>query len=82
MPDRTFGCRAALLVRCEVRMASKRSHRGRRVGPPRLEYFPWEEDRRLRRESELAREAKRWDEDRIKRFEEDLRRKREWMRCY
>lgn len=56
-------------------MASKRSHRGRRVGPPRSE----EEDRRVRRERELAREAKRWNEDRIRRFEEDQRRKREWI---
>jgi hypothetical protein len=57
-------------------MASKRSHRGRRAGPPRFFYFPWEEkDRRVRRERELAREAKRWDEDRIRRFEEDQRRK-------
>ena len=47
---------------------------------PRLDYFSWEEkDRRLRRECELAREAKQWDEDRIKRFEEDQRRKREWI---
>jgi hypothetical protein len=61
-------------------MASKRSHRGRRVGPPRFFYFPWEEkDRRVRREREVAREAKRWDEDRIRRFEEDQRRKREWI---
>jgi hypothetical protein len=63
-----------------ARMASKRSHRGRRVGPPRFFYFPWEEkDRRLRRERELAREAKRWNEDRIRRFEEDQRRKREYI---
>src|SRR5262249_9578698 len=63
-----------------ARMASKRSHRGRRVGPPRCFIFPWEEkDRRVSRERELAREAKRWDEDRIRRFEEDQRRKREWI---
>jgi hypothetical protein len=63
-----------------ARMASKRSHRGRRVGPPRRFYFPWEEkDRRGRRERELAREAKRWDEERIRRFEEDQRRKREYI---
>jgi hypothetical protein len=61
-------------------MASKRSHRGRRVGPPRFFYFPWEEkDRRVRRERELAREAERWDEDRIRRFWEDQQRKREWI---
>jgi hypothetical protein len=61
-------------------MASKRSHRGRRIGPPRFFYFPWEEkDRRVRRERELARAAKRWDEERIRRFEEDQRRKREYI---
>jgi hypothetical protein len=61
-------------------MTNKRSHRGRRVGPPRFLYFPWEEkDRRVRRERERAREARRWDEDRIRRFEEDQWRKREWI---
>ena len=60
-------------------MASKRSRRGRRLGPPRYFYFQWDEERRVRRERELAREAMRWDEDRIRRFAETQRHKREWI---
>ena len=60
-------------------MASKRSRHGRRGGPPRYYYFPWEEERKVRRERELARVARQWDEDRIRRFEEDQRRKRDWI---
>ena len=57
-------------------MASKRSRRGRRGGPPPSVYVPWgKKERRLRRERKLARR----DEDRIRRFEEDQRRKREWI---
>src|SRR5262245_44124323 len=64
-----------------ARMARKRSRRGRPVGPPRFVDFPWEEtDRRVRREHELAHEAKRWNEDRSRRFEEDQWRKREWIK--
>jgi hypothetical protein len=62
-------------------MANKRSHRGRPVWPLRYFYFPWEEEnRRVRREVERAREARQRDEDRIRRFEEVQRRKRNWIK--
>ena len=60
-------------------MASNRSRHGRRGGPPRYYYFPWEEERKVRRERELAGVARQWDEDRIRRFWEDQQRKREWI---
>jgi hypothetical protein len=61
-----------------VRMARKRTGRGLRVGPFR--YWQWKDDRKVRRERELAREARRWDEDRIRYFEEVQRGKREWIK--
>jgi len=43
-------------------MTSKRSRHGRRGGPPRYYYFPWDEERKVRRERELARVARQSDE--------------------
>src|SRR6516165_7935999 len=81
-PDRTFGCRVARLGAVRgARMANKRSHRGRPVWPLRYSYFPWgEKSRRVRREVERGREARRGDEDGIRRFEERHRRKRNWIK--